>query len=195
MKNDTNAAANAFASAFVADIESAPLLKAALVSRKLDRNGLVRIVARDLEAFQRGSRAPALFPNVRKVTREFVDQERRTSPGMAGLGQWDIIANVVGAAAGAAANIYSAVTNTAIQKDLLKLQQQKAQTEIQIAQMQANAAQVQLAAANAAAGQASANTFTLAPSALGPAFAGIPLLPVAAGIALAAAATYHFVKR
>ncbi len=195
MKNNPNAAAYAFATAFVADIESAPSLKEALVRKRISRNGLIRIVSRDIEAFQRGARGHALFPNVRAVAREFVAQERRQikATGVSGLGQWDAIASVIGAAAGAAANIYSSVKNTEMQKDLLRLQQQRAQAEMAVAQLQAQAAQTQLAQANAAAGNASANTFSLAPGPLGPSLAGIPILPVV-GIAMAVGGYFFFKK-
>lgn len=195
MKNNTNAAAIAFSTAFVADIEAASALRNGLVSGRVDRNGLIRMVARDLEAMKRGSREPALFPNVRAVVREFVAQEHRQGPAMAGMGQWDVIGQVVGAAAGAAASIYSAVQNTAMQKDLLKLQQQKTQAEISIAQMQAQAAQTQLAQANAAAGQASASEFTLAPGPFGPSVAGIPIIPAAVAAVSLAVGGYFMMKK
>ena len=155
--NDVPAAAHAFATAFVADVEAAAPLKAALLRKQIGRVGLTRIVVRDLDAMHRGRPGPALFPNLRAVAREFMDQQHRpvqvkVSGLRDGLGQdFSTIANVIGAAAGAAANIYSAVANADMQKQLLKLQQQRNDTAIQIAELQANTARTQLAAANVAA--------------------------------------------
>lgn len=154
-QNDVPAAANAFAAAFVADIESAPALKAELIRGRLGRGALTRIIMRDLDGARVKKPGPVLFPNVRAVMREFLAQEARPSrvsrmpePGM---GQWDAIAGAIGAAAGAAASIYSAKTNVDMQKKLLALEQQKNQAAIQMAELQAKAAQTQLAAANVAA--------------------------------------------
>lgn len=151
--NDVPAAATAFASAFVADIEAAPTLKAALIRKQIGPDGLTRIVMRDLDSIRLRRTGPVLFKNLRAVAREFVAQEARKSVGRpaGGMGQWDAIAGVIGAAAGAAANIYSATTNADMQKKLLQLQQQKNAAAIQIAELQARTAQVQLAAANVAA--------------------------------------------
>lgn len=150
--NDIPAAANAFASAFVADIEAAPSLKAELLKRNIKGDGLTRIVMRDLDRYRRRLPGPALFPNLRKVSKMFLEQEgyyaRNPNTGM---GQWDAIAGVIGAAAGAASSIYSSVTNTQMQKDLLRLQQQRNTAAIQIAELQAKTSQAQLAAANVAA--------------------------------------------
>jgi hypothetical protein len=153
--NDVPAAAHAFATAFVADVERAAPLKAALLRRQIGRSGLRRIVVRDLEAMHRGVPGPALFPHLRSVAREFLEQQHRpvkTRGVDGGLGQdFSAIANVIGAAAGAAASIYSATTNADMQKKLLQLQQQKNTAAIQIAELQAKTAQTQLAAANVAA--------------------------------------------
>lgn len=149
--NDVPAAANAFSAAFIADIEAAPFLKEQLVRGRLTKDSLTRIVLRDLQGGLKGYRAgPPLFPNLRAVATEFLAQEARPVHG-AGMGQWDAIAGVIGAAAGAASSIYSAKVNTDLQKQLLSLEQQKQKTAIQIAQLQANQAQTQLAAANVAA--------------------------------------------
>lgn len=223
MKNDISAASRAFASAFVADIESALPLKAALLRKEIGRSGLTRIVMRDLDAARVGKPGPVLFPNLRAVAREFLDQEERrvaksgvgqfhnraagymqVSPArevpVSGLGQWDAIASAIGAAAGAASSIYGAVTNADAQKELLKLEQQKVQAQIQIAQMQAKAAQVQLAAANAAV---SGTPVLIGPDGLpiqsggsfGPEVAGIPIVPAVAGaVALAIAGYFAFKK-
>lgn len=182
--NDLPAVASAFAASFIADIEAAGPLKAALLRRQLDADGLARIVTRDLDAARRGDPGPALFPNVRAVAGEFLAQEaRRTRPG-SGLGQWDSIISAVGAAAGAAAKIYSAVQDQAAAKQLLQLSQQKNQTEIQIAQIQAKAAQVALAAANAQTGTADGSL--VATGSLGPVVAGVPVIPaVGAAVLLA----------
>src|SRR6185369_2973884 len=83
-----------------------------------------------LQGGLKGYRAgPPLFPNLRAVTAEFLTQEDRPVHG-SGMGQWDAIAGVIGAAAGAAANIYSAKVNTDLQKQLLSIEQQKQQTAI-----------------------------------------------------------------
>jgi hypothetical protein len=153
--NDVPASANAFAAAFVADIEAAPSLKAELIRGRLGRSALTRIVLRDLDAARVRKPGPPLFPNVRAVAREFLAQESRPSKisrmPVPGMGQWDAIAGVIGAAAGAASSIYSAKTNADMQKKLLSLEQQKQQAAVAIAELQAKAAQTQLAAANVAA--------------------------------------------
>jgi hypothetical protein len=186
-ENDLPAVANAFAAAFVADIEAAPAVKAALILGQLDADGLTRIVTRDLDAARRGDPGPALFPNVRAVASEFLAQEARLSGG--GMGQWDSIISAVGAAAGAASKIYSAVQDQAAARQLLQLAQQKNQTELQIAQIQAKAAQVALAAANASAGTATGEIFST--GTLGPTVAGVPILPAVGG-AVALALGWYF---
>jgi hypothetical protein len=153
--NDAPAAAHAFATAFVADVERAAPLKAALLRRQIGADGLRRIVVRDLDAMHRGLTGPALFPHLRAVAREFLEQQHRPVKAAGpdgGLGQdFSVIANVIGAAAGAAAGIYSSVENADMQKKLIQLQQQKNTAAIQIAELQAKTAQTQLAAANVAA--------------------------------------------
>lgn len=149
--NDVPAAARAFATAFVADVEAAPFLKEQLVNGRLGRGGLTRIILRDLSGGLNGRRGgPALFPNLRAVSAEFLAQEARPVHG-GGMGQFDVIASLVGAAAGAASSIYSATQTSAVQKQALDLQKQKAATDLAIAQLQAKQAQTQLAAANVAA--------------------------------------------
>lgn len=186
--NDIPAAANAFASAFVADIEAAPSLKAELLKRNIKGDGLTRIVMRDLDRFRRRLPGPALFPNMRKVSKTFLEQEgyyaRNPNTGM---GQWDAIAGVIGAAAGAAANIYSATTNASMQKQLLQLQQQKNAAAIQIAQLQAKTSEAQLAAANVAAGGVPSTSIL---SSIG----GLPTLGIA-GVGIAAAIAVYFATR
>lgn len=153
-ENDVPAAAHAFATAFVADIEAAPALKAELLRGRLGRSALTRIIVRDLDRARTRGAGPALFPNIRAVAREFLAQEGRPVHGARpenGMGQWDAIVGAIGAAAGAAANIYSSVANADMQKQLLALEQQKQKATLQIAELQAKAAQTQLAAANVAA--------------------------------------------
>lgn len=190
--NDLPAVANAFATAFVADIEAAAPVKAALLRRQLDASGLARIVTRDLDAARRGDKGPALFPNVRAVASEFLAQEARLSGG--GMGQWDSIISAVGAAAGAASKIYSAVQDQAAAKQLLALAQQKNMTELQIAQIQAKAAQVSLAAANASTGGATGAIVST--SSFGPSVAGVPVVPaVGAAVLLALALNLAFGRK
>lgn len=153
--NDLPAAANAFATAFVADIEAALPLKEALLRKQIGKSGLTRIIVKDLDAMHRGIPGPALFPNLRAVSKEVMDQHHRkvkTSGINGGLGQdFGDIASLISAAAGAASKIYSAVSDADMNKQLIKLQQQRNATAIQIAELQAKTAQVQLAAANVAA--------------------------------------------
>lgn len=191
--NDVPAAANAFAAAFVADIESAPPLKAALLRRQIGRAGLTRIVMRDLDSVRMRRTGPALFPNLRVVAREFLAQEARKTSGRPadGMGQWDAIAGVIGAAAGAAANIYSSVTNADMQKQLLKLQEQRNTAAIQVAQLQAKTAQTQLAQANVAAtGVPSSSPIATVLQAVG----GWPVVGIATGAIALAVGTYFAFK-
>jgi hypothetical protein len=149
--NDVPAAARAFAASFIADVEAAPFLQEQLVRGRLTRGGLTRIILRDIDGGLRGTRGgPALFPNLRAVTAEFLAQEARPVHG-AGMGQWDAIASLVGAAAGAATSIYSAKSNIDMQQQALALQQKQVKTASSIADLQAKTAQAQLAAANVAA--------------------------------------------
>ena len=190
-QNDVPAAARAFAAAFVADIEAAPFLKEQLLRGRLTRGGLTRIVTRDVEGGLAGRRGgPALFPNLRAVAAEFLAQEHRPVHG-AGMGQWDAIAGVIGAAAGAAASIYTAKTNTDLQRQLLSLEQQKQKATLQIAELQAKTAQTQLAAANVAATGVSSSS-PLAP--VLQAVGGWPVLGGAAA-AIAIAVAVYFGRR
>ena len=223
MENNLPAAAHAFATAFVADMESARPLRSAILLKKIGREGITRIVTRDLDAARLGRRGPALFPNLRAVAQEFLNQEKRRAPytgisqfhnrasgymqvapayerAVYGLGQWDAIIGAIGAAAGAASSIYGAKITADAQKQLLNLEQQKVNAQIQIAEMQAKAAQVQLAAANAAASgtpvKLGADGLPIPyTEAFGPEIGGVPVIPaVAAAFALAIAGYFAFKK-
>ncbi len=194
---DVPTAANAFATAFVADIEAAGPLKAALLRKQIGRAGLTRIVLRDLEAGYKKRPGPALFPNLRAVSDEMIAQQHRqikTSRISGGLGQdFTAIIGAIGAAAGAAASIYSSVANADMQKELLKLRQQRNAATIQIAQLQAKTAQTQLAAANvAASGIPSSSPVSTVVAAVG----GMPVVATAAGaIALGVAGYFAFRRK
>jgi predicted methyltransferase len=133
--------ARAIASAFTADIERNPDVKLALIGRRLDRDGLARLALRDQRRF------PNTYGLVRRIAK---DQGIDVPPG---LGQWEAIASVISAAAGAATKVYTSKVEAEAQKKLAELEVQKQQAAIKTAELQAKLAQAQYQAAETAARQ------------------------------------------
>lgn len=105
-----------------------------------------------------------------------LEERKASGRGLAGLGQWDIIGNLVGAIGGAAASIYGAKLTSDTQKDLAKIQADAAM----------KAAQAQMATLQA---QQAMNPVA---SLMSASVAGIPLLPV---LAVGGAALYFATKK
>lgn len=133
--------ARALAAALVADVERSADVRSALASRRIDRDGLTRLVLARRDLF------PAVHGFIREAAR------LGDVPLPPGLGQWEAIASAVSAAAGAATSVYGAKLTSEAQKRLAELELQKQQAAIKSAELQAKLAQAQYQAAETASRQ------------------------------------------
>jgi hypothetical protein len=106
----------------------------------------------------------------------------KPASGLSGLGQWDIIGNLIGTVANVGASIYSANVTANAQRDIAQMQADSAMRSANAQIAMANAQ----AAINAAQGQVGANPLSSVVSSItSGTIAGVPAwLPLAAGAAL-----------
>ena len=122
------------------------------------------------------------LPQKLEVVRKIASSGKATTPvsGLGDLGQWDIIASLVGNIGTAAAGIYGAKVTTEAQKDIAKLQANAAMQSAQ-AQMALSSAQAAVSSAQAQMAPAGGSITSALTSTVG----GIPVLLIPVGLFLA----------
>lgn len=133
--------AEAISSAFVADVEAAPILKEAVASGIIGRRKLRDMMLRAIESEVSGRAGVPTFPNLRKLAREQIRIQARVRPS--GMGAKETTSyDWIGSAAGAVSTIANFFVTYQTSKELVSLEKEKTAAFVRAQEAAAKRAEV-----------------------------------------------------